>query len=116
MPTKTTTLQTLLAAIDQGDRTALYPLADLLMEQGDPRGEGVLWLAEEGKWPAKHSEAGGFFWSLHQTALPAGEHEITRFCFWVLKSWHNRTWGTQSQSAAILDAAQAWVAVHGKGQ
>lgn len=46
-----TTLQTLLAAIDQGDRTALYPLADLLMEQGDPRGEGVLWLAESGKWP-----------------------------------------------------------------
>lgn len=41
----------LLKALDEGDKTALYPLADALMEVGDHRGMGVLWLIENEKWP-----------------------------------------------------------------
>lgn len=47
----TTTIDHLLAAIDAGDKDTLPILADALEEAGDPRADGVRWLAQEKKWP-----------------------------------------------------------------
>lgn len=79
----------LLAALDAGDRDALHPLADAMLEAGDPRAAGVLWLIEHG-WP--------------------------RFLQKRMYQWfYNGVWEScnlphdPTVSAAILDAAQAVV-------
>lgn len=65
------------AEAGEGDRAAEYVFADWLYEQGDPRGEGWMWLLNNWKRPAVDGRK--LFWYvgryntvLMQCQLPAG--------------------------------------------
>lgn len=98
-----TTIADILSAIDAGDRTALWPLADMLLESGDARGDGVRWLAEQGKWP-DHLRFGFAFHGIENTF--SFESTVPWKVFCAIRTMYH-----QYISAAILDAAQAVVSV-----
>lgn len=97
-----TNLQGILKAINEGDREALFPLADLLLEANDPRAPGVLWLIENGKWPETCAEFAGWY------GTQPGNYGLPMKVFLALeRGWHWHRGAAASD--AILDAAQAVV-------
>lgn len=100
-------LDALLKAIDAGERDALFPLADLLMEMDDPRGRGVAWLAQDKNWPTTTEYADFCFydWWPHDGTLP-NEASLP---WGVIHHLEKTSARYRSLSAAILDAARAMV-------
>lgn len=109
------TITDLLSCIDAGDRDALYPLADLLTEEGDPLAEGVLWLIAEKKWPMSGWKADGYVdWfddKVHHNIQ--AEAKLPRDIFKqkpLLCDHRQWTHHYESNSLALLAAATGYVA------